>query len=114
MGAPDGRGCGTGAWLAAGLLAALCFVGALVAFVATVPRSESEAPSAPATSDPYAVGTCVLVAPSASGPVAVEASCSGPVSGRIEATVAYPAPCPPGTTAVALVAERTTLCLVAP
>ena len=86
-------------------------VGAVAAYVATVPDVDPPVPTS-VVDDTLEVGDCVVLVPSASGVVAYERSCSGRVSGRIEAIVAYPAPCPAGTYATPIVSERTTLCLV--
>ena len=107
-------GCGTGVWVGAALLVVVLLVGALGAYVATVPDDDPGQPPPSPVAEQWAVGSCVLVTPSASGPVAIGAGCGGPTSGRIDAVVPYPSPCPAGTREVALVAERTTLCLVAP
>ncbi|MEZ5208877.1 MAG: hypothetical protein R2690_18335 [Acidimicrobiales bacterium] len=100
------------AWVVFVVLVVVGLVGAVAAYVATVPDVDPPVPTS-VVDDTLEVGDCVVLVPSASGVVAYERSCSGRVSGRIEAIVAYPAPCPAGTYATPIVSERTTLCLVA-
>lgn len=111
--ASEHRGCGPVAWIVFVGLVVAGLVGAVAAYVATVPDVEAPEPTA-VVDDTIEVGDCVVVVPSASGVVAYERSCTGRVSGRVAAVVAYPAPCPAGTSAASIVSERTTLCLVAP
>jgi hypothetical protein len=59
----------------------------------------------------YTVGSCVALT---SGPLATPVPCDGPSSGRIAATTDTPRPCPPGTDAVPLEDQLTTLCLTPP
>lgn len=109
--ASEQSGCGPVAWVVFVVLVVVGLVGAVAAYVATVPDVDPPVPTS-VVDDTLEVGDCVVLVPSASGVVAYERSCSGRVSGRIEAIVAYPAPCPAGTYATPIVSERTTLCLV--
>lgn len=62
----------------------------------------------------YKVGECVVVSPSAAGPLATSVLCSPQTSGKISSITATPRPCPAETTEIQLADRKTTLCLVAP
>jgi hypothetical protein len=83
----------------------------LVAFVAGVPRSSSENEMRVETRERFAVGSCVLVAPSEVGLLPVEVPCSTPDASRVVSRVDFPRPCPLGTTLVRVPGENIGLCL---
>ena len=65
----------------------------------------------PAKAVTYKVGECVVVSPSAAGPLATSVLCSPQTSGKIAAITATPRPCPAETTEIQLADRKTTLCL---
>jgi len=102
-----------GRWLPITIVVVLVLAGLVVAAL-SVARRSSHVDEPVVVTNRYPIGSCVAVAPGASGPLVGVVSCDGPNSGQVAATTDYPRPCPAGTETVSLVAEQLSVCLSAP